>query len=302
MKMLKRMLVAVLVACSLVLVAPVVTPLLSDAYTVEAATVKISNSKIYLGVGSKYKLKVTGTSKTVKWSSSNKSVAKVSSTGYVTAVKKGTATITAKVGTKKYKCTVKVTKNPVLTYRITTAKKSGNYYIIEGRVFNKTKTDLDYAYVEFNLYDKNNEKITYTNDSTYWIDDAGTWRFYCKAYVGTQTVKSYKNVELSGTYYDAYDAETKFEKTVSMKTVSRNTNTKTYKITGTIKNKNGQKVDHVFATYAFYDKEGRVVATRFCGYYDGYKNGTSVKFEESATIESALGAVKCKVVEAHSWY
>lgn len=302
MKLLKRMLIAVLVACSLVLVAPVVTPLFSDSYTVEAATVKLSDTKIYLGVGSKYKLKVTGTSKKVTWSSSKKSVATVSSTGYVTAKSTGTATITAKVGTKSYKCTVKVTKNPVLTYRITTAKKSGNYYIIEGRVFNKTKTDLDYAYIKFDLYDNSNSKISSTSDSIYWIDDAGTWRFYCKAYVGSQTVKSYKNTELSGTYFDSYRAYRSFTKKVSMKTVSRNTDYKTYKITGTIKNTNGKKVSHVYATYAFYDKQGRVVATRFCGYYDGYKNGSSVKFEESATIESTLGAVKCKVVEAHSWY
>ncbi|MBQ5473642.1 MAG: Ig-like domain-containing protein, partial [Lachnospiraceae bacterium] len=44
----------------------------------------------------------------VKWSTSNKKVATVSSKGKVTAKKKGTATITAKVSKKSYKCKVTV--------------------------------------------------------------------------------------------------------------------------------------------------------------------------------------------------
>lgn len=44
----------------------------------------------------------------VKWSSSNKKVAKVNSKGKVTAKKKGTAKISAKVGGKTYKCKITV--------------------------------------------------------------------------------------------------------------------------------------------------------------------------------------------------
>lgn len=81
-----------------------------------SAAVKLSEKKITLTVGKSKTLKVKGTKKKVKWSSSKKSVATVSSKGKVTAKKKGTATITAKVGNKKYKCTVTVktkkTKNP----------------------------------------------------------------------------------------------------------------------------------------------------------------------------------------------
>lgn len=46
------------------------------------------------------------TSKTVKWSSSNKSVATVSKKGVVKGKKPGKVKITASVGKKKYKCTV----------------------------------------------------------------------------------------------------------------------------------------------------------------------------------------------------
>lgn len=78
--------------------------------SVEIAGAKLNKKKITLTVGKTYKLKVTGTKKKVKWSSSNKKIATVNSKGKVTAKKKGTATITAKVDGKKLKCTVKVCK------------------------------------------------------------------------------------------------------------------------------------------------------------------------------------------------
>lgn len=112
----------------------------------EAAKVKLSKSKVYLVKGNTAALKVTGTSKKVKWSSSKKSVAKVSAKGKVTAKKKGTAVITAKVAGKKLKCTVKVfnkltasqaekavanfCKSQKLKFYYLNAEKSGNKYII----------------------------------------------------------------------------------------------------------------------------------------------------------------------------
>ena len=75
--------------------------------------VKVVNPKINKGnktmvKGSTYTLKITGTSSKVTWSSKNKSIAKVSSKGKVTAVKEGTAVIKAKVNGKKLYCTIKV--------------------------------------------------------------------------------------------------------------------------------------------------------------------------------------------------
>lgn len=73
----------------------------------DAATVKLNKSKITLEVGKTTTLKVTGTKKKPKWKSSNKKVATVNG-GKVTAKKKGTATIAATVGNKKYTCKVTV--------------------------------------------------------------------------------------------------------------------------------------------------------------------------------------------------
>lgn len=72
------------------------------------AAAKISKTKSTLIKGQTLQLKVTGTKSKPKWSSSKKSVASVSSAGKVTAKKKGTATITAKIGKKKYTCKITV--------------------------------------------------------------------------------------------------------------------------------------------------------------------------------------------------
>lgn len=87
------------------------------SFTVEAATkVKISKTKVTLKKGQKTTLKISGTTKKVTWSSSNKKVATVSTKGKITAKTAGTAVITATVSGKKYTCkvTVKKTSNTVV--------------------------------------------------------------------------------------------------------------------------------------------------------------------------------------------
>lgn len=78
-----------------------------------AGKVALNKTKLTLKEGRSYTLKLKNTKKTVKWSTSNKKVAKVSSKGKVTARKKGSAVITAKSGSKKYKCRVTVKKTTV---------------------------------------------------------------------------------------------------------------------------------------------------------------------------------------------
>lgn len=77
-------------------------------------SIKISNKSITLIVGQSRTLKVKGTKSKVKWQSNKRTVARVTSKGKVTAKKKGTATITAKVEKKKLACKVKV-ENPKLS-------------------------------------------------------------------------------------------------------------------------------------------------------------------------------------------
>ena len=84
------------------------TTMLIPAFQASAASVRLNKTKIVLVVGQTYNLKVSGTKKTPKWSSSNKKIVSVTKKGVVKGLKKGTATITAKIGKKTYKCKVTV--------------------------------------------------------------------------------------------------------------------------------------------------------------------------------------------------
>ena len=86
-----------------------------------AATIKLNKTKVTVYAGKTVNLKMQGTKKKVTWKSSNKSVATVYK-GKVTAKKAGTATITAKVSGKSYKCKVTV-KKPYLN------KKTASIYV-----------------------------------------------------------------------------------------------------------------------------------------------------------------------------
>ena len=77
----------------------------------KAAKMKLNKSSVMVAVGKKVSLKVKGTTKKVSWTTSKKAVASVSKKGVVTGKKAGKATITAKVGAKKFRCKVTVKKS-----------------------------------------------------------------------------------------------------------------------------------------------------------------------------------------------
>jgi hypothetical protein len=77
---------------------------------VEAATVKLNKTSLYLSQGTTYTLKIEGSTKAVKWKSLDKSIATVSDKGKIKAVKVGKTTITATIGKNTYKCSLNVVK------------------------------------------------------------------------------------------------------------------------------------------------------------------------------------------------
>lgn len=103
--------VLVVIMCAFVVISASTT---QSAYA--AKQPKLNKTKLTLSVGKTYSLKVQNTKAKVKWSTSKKSVATVSSKGKVTAKKKGTAIITAKFKVKgkikKLKCKVIVKAKP----------------------------------------------------------------------------------------------------------------------------------------------------------------------------------------------
>ncbi len=102
-----------------------------DAHAAAKTKVTISKKKATVIRDMTLQLKVKGTKKKAKWSSSKKSVATVSKKGKVTAKKAGKATITAKIGKKKYRCKITV-KNPTTTLDVTSLSLiSGQHYILK---------------------------------------------------------------------------------------------------------------------------------------------------------------------------
>lgn len=75
-----------------------------------SAKSKLDKTSLTLKEGESETLKVTGSKKTIKWSSSDKKVATVTNKGKVTAKKAGNCKIIAKAGSKKYICKLKVIK------------------------------------------------------------------------------------------------------------------------------------------------------------------------------------------------
>ena len=142
----------------------------------DAASIKLNKKSITITKGKTYTLKVKGTKKKAKWSSSKKSVATVSKKGKVTGKKRGSATITAKIGKKKYKCKVTVKYGGTLTGEIENAKGNPDYesQVIlipkNGRAKKLVLHDaFDWAtatindYVKYNIYGKTvYEKGRYT--------------------------------------------------------------------------------------------------------------------------------------------
>ena len=109
----------------------------SSAGTQASATITVSNptlsnTRMELYIKGTDKLKVTGGSGRISWSSSNKKVATVNKNGRVTAVKKGTCYIYAKRNGVRLKCKV-IVKNPKLSSRkIVTYNNMETYLSVYG--------------------------------------------------------------------------------------------------------------------------------------------------------------------------
>lgn len=82
--------------------------------TVTVKACRISPKALTITYGSGYQLSVPDTKSKITWTSSDSSIVKVNSNGYVSAYGLGTAIISAKVKSETYKCTITVVSN--LTY------------------------------------------------------------------------------------------------------------------------------------------------------------------------------------------
>ena len=153
-----------------IVIALVLSISMMQTTNVSAATnAKLNKKKATIYVGKTVTLKLKNNKKKVKWSSSNKRVATVSSKGKVKGKKAGKATITAKVGKKKYKCKITVKKKVV--------KKQNNYnnYYDTQYVEKSVKEKIADACMTYGKSDSDSSGIYYYLDT---IDTSSTTTYY----------------------------------------------------------------------------------------------------------------------------
>lgn len=121
LKKAKKCMFMLFLVLSLCMALPSTLPQSMAVQNVKAASLKLNRNKIALTSGQSYNLKVMGTKKKVKWSSSKKSVVTVNGNGKVTAKGKGSAVITARVGKQKLICKVTV-KRALISASATSCK------------------------------------------------------------------------------------------------------------------------------------------------------------------------------------
>ncbi|MGN0672017.1 MAG: Ig-like domain-containing protein [Anaerovoracaceae bacterium] len=136
--------------------------------TAYAASISLNKTVATVVNGKTVQLKVKGTSAKVKWSTSSKSIATVTTKGLVKAKKPGKVTITAKVANKTLKCRITVKKNTNDYYKTLKSNiikygeqdESGNYFIKDYDNYNSpyygeaieacvVKYNPEYNYFEF---------------------------------------------------------------------------------------------------------------------------------------------------------
>ena len=118
------------------------------------AAMKLNASSLTLLKGKGKTLKASGTSGDITWSSSDETIATVSKSGKVTAVGKGTATITAQTGTEKKTCKVKVETPKLSEYKLSLGLSDSHILTVTG-----TQQKVVWSCIDTDII---------------WVDDDGT--------------------------------------------------------------------------------------------------------------------------------
>ncbi len=145
----------------------------------KAAKMKLNKSSVTVAVGKKVSLKVKGTTKKVSWTTSKKAIASVSKKGVVTGKKAGKATITAKVGAKKFRCKVTVKKSSkVKTLSNTQLAANCSFHVTKYKkgvllsVKNNNSQSIDLTLVDYTLKTSNGAEVK-TGAETFFCLGAG---------------------------------------------------------------------------------------------------------------------------------
>ena len=162
-------------------------------------SVKLDRTSLTLTKGKTYTLNatVTGTNKTVSWSSSNASVASVDKNGKVTAKTKGTATITAKANGVSASCKVTVNESAKTTIKLDKTKVTlgaGEPCTLKATVSPSQKVTWTSSNPKLVKVDANG-KLTVTNEIFNYFEVEQTVKITAKAGNATATCTVTTNYE-----------------------------------------------------------------------------------------------------------
>lgn len=150
-----------------------------------ATSFNISNTSYTLVKGKTLQLKVNGVkSKKIKWKSSKKSVATVSKTGLVKAVKSGTATISGKykgitfktkIVVEDKKQQVEVANNDMVTIYYCRTSDGKTYFIVQNKTKRVIQADVEYVSINgceyaYGPYDASSANIAPNDKRTIYIE------------------------------------------------------------------------------------------------------------------------------------
>lgn len=187
--------------------------------TTQAAKIKLNYTKKTIYEGDTFKLKVKGTKKKVKWSSSNKGIASVNSRGVVTGECDGKVTIIAKVAGKKLKCKIVVKEASKVTYINNRSVEYSENDNVE-RLFFGFKDQYNKVVSgsgNVNIRIENNGEIVYQkrfsyNESNfnYWTNALYGERYLCSIDIPVSDIKEGKN-NSGKLYYKVTDQAGEFD-------------------------------------------------------------------------------------------
>ena len=176
---------------------------------IDVTRVTINKSSLTLDVGEAYTLSATvtpsnATNKKVTWSSSNESVASVSSSGRVTAKKAGTVTITARAGNKSDTIRVTVLETSYCTtetVRIYSIGYISSSTIDDRYSYNDSYTviydafdDVEVTHIDYGIVTGNSEYLKAYN---YWKNNDGELTYYGSSNGQKIDAGSYTNLKNS---------------------------------------------------------------------------------------------------------
>lgn len=216
----------------------------------QATTVKLNKSTITIYKGNTYKLKVNGTKAKITWTSNNKKVATVTSTGTVKGIAKGTTYVNAKVGTKTLKCKVTIKENETVSAKKVSYKLQDTGKGVVAILTNKNTSPV--MITSTLVFLKSGKMLDTRTDYCWYLEPNQS----TVAYFYAPHDNKYNNVS-----YDDYKISLKVENSWSKGTskIGVKSNMSIDNVTAEITNNSGKELSMITLGIVWYDQYGNAI-------------------------------------------